>query len=217
MMERTRVLMYSEHTEFYYAWWILQNQYNSIICVTNYDEAENLLMTCTFHIIIIDYRRIDKIDKINEILIHRNLPTKVLVFRAPELPNNFGPYDVPVDAEKVTTTGPGNVTDSTDSFSEKEGVLTIGAWVIDTKMRRVTYNNTRVKLTRIQFDLLYCLASHKNTFLTYDQLIEYVWRGEPYENNVVKTHVSRLRKQLSEVTGRDNIINEKGYGYRFSK
>ena len=52
MMERTRVLMYSEHTEFYYAWWILQNQYNSIICVTNYDEAENLLMTCTFHIII---------------------------------------------------------------------------------------------------------------------------------------------------------------------
>lgn len=219
MMEKLRILMYSERmVEDNSINFILRNEYNDTFFVSNYETAETFLLNFVFHLIFIDYRDKDYYETFAEILFQRHVMSCIVIV-------NLQSEDPSKEMNKLSASSYPDTTlafNSTINFSgndwfEKDGVLTVGDWLMDTNLRQVTYNNQRIKLTLIQFNLLYCLARNKNKVITYDQIIDYVWRGEPNYNNAVKTHVSRLRKILSDVTGRDHIINEKGFGYRFSK
>lgn len=49
--------------------------------------------------------------------------------------------------------------------------------------------------------------------VTYEQLVDQVWSGQPTEHNTVRTHVSALRKQLLESTQLNLIKTLHGRGY----
>ena len=219
MLEKLRILMYSERmVEDDSINFILRNEYNDTYFASNYEIAETLLLNFTFHLIFIDYR--DKVyyEPFCEILCQRHVTSYIVIVGFPK--GGLSKETNKLSAPSYPDTRPAFnsiANPNSNDWFEKDGVLTVGDLVIDTNLRRVTYNNQRIKLTLIQFNLLYCLARNKNKVITYDQIIDYVWRGEPNYNNAVRTHVSRLRKILSDVTGRDHIINEKGFGYRFSK
>jgi DNA-binding response OmpR family regulator len=48
-------------------------------------------------------------------------------------------------------------------------------------------------------------------------IIEFVWGYDREYDNSLKTHISRLGKKLSAVTGGKHIINKRSVGYMFSK
>lgn len=90
MVERLRVLVYSERSDKNYTWLIYFDEYDDIICVNSYDDAEIMLTTFVFHFVFIDLRAFDKYNKIADILYQRNLPTKIRVFEAPRLNEGSG-------------------------------------------------------------------------------------------------------------------------------
>lgn len=92
-----------------------------------------------------------------------------------------------------------------------------GNLVIDPTSRQVLLNNEVLNLTRKEFDLLFCLASHAGQVLSREQLYQMVW-DENFAYNVdetVKAHIKTLRKKLTPA-GAEYIKNVWGIGYRFS-
>ena len=89
--------------------------------------------------------------------------------------------------------------------------------MIDPERRRVTLKGQELTLTRKEFDLLFCLASHAGQVLSREQLYNQVWNNEKSYNvdEAVKSHIKSLRKKLT-VSDIDYIKNVWGIGYRFS-
>lgn len=92
-----------------------------------------------------------------------------------------------------------------------------GNLVIDPIGRQVSLNGEELQLTRKEFDLLFCLASHAGQVLSREQLYQMVWDENSAYNvdETVKAHIKSLRKKLTP-EGAEYIKNVWGIGYRFS-
>jgi len=88
---------------------------------------------------------------------------------------------------------------------------------IDYDAREVQVNGEMVKLTPIEYDLLYYLTQNVGRVQTYESLLTKVW-GEQYkhEKNLLKLPIHNLRRKLGDNPSNPGIIvNERSIGYRF--
>lgn len=95
--------------------------------------------------------------------------------------------------------------------------LTFGTeLVIDPMYRQVIIDGELIKLTRTEFDLLYCLAKHPGQVWSRNQLYRYVWNDDldMGGDNTVRTHIGNLRKKLADA-GKNYVQNSRGIGYKF--
>jgi len=83
--------------------------------------------------------------------------------------------------------------------------------------RLVLVNDTEIDLSRIEFDLLYTLASNRGRVFTFEQLYIQVW-GNEFDKTVIKVIKSAVARLHSKLFGRDSdtriIENKWGVGYR---
>lgn len=88
--------------------------------------------------------------------------------------------------------------------------------LIDPERRIVMLDGQELNLTRKEFDLLFCLASHAGQVLSKEQLYSLVWNNEnAYDiDEAVKSQIKTLRKKLTSYN-REYIKNVWGIGYRF--
>ena len=88
--------------------------------------------------------------------------------------------------------------------------------IIDPSTRRVFLHGRELKMTRKEFDLLFCLASNPGKVFSREQLYEQIWNDQAVYNidDVVKHHIKTLRKKLT-ITNAEYIKNIWGIGYRF--
>lgn len=89
--------------------------------------------------------------------------------------------------------------------------------LIDPVGREVLLSGEIIPLTSLEFDILYCLASHPNRVWSRADLIHQVW-GYDYigDNRVVDVHVGQIRKKIeTDTTNPDFIQTVRGIGYKF--
>ena len=81
---------------------------------------------------------------------------------------------------------------------------------IDAIKREVHFKNENISLTKMEFDLLYLLASQKDQIFSREKLLDKVWGYENYPTTrTVDTHVLQLRQKLSQ----ELIKTIRGIGY----
>lgn len=87
--------------------------------------------------------------------------------------------------------------------------------VVDPLSRQALLNGKDLRLTRKEFDLLFCLASNPGQVFSREQLYNHVWDEHSAYNvdEVVKAQIKTLRQKLS-MTGNEYIKNVWGIGYR---
>ena len=68
-----------------------------------------------------------------------------------------------------------------------------------------------ISLSKLEFDLLYFLASHSGKVFNRSQLLDKVWNSTIVMERTVDVHIRKLRKQLGE----GYIDTIKGVGYKF--
>ena len=103
------------------------------------------------------------------------------------------------------------------SDGRREGVLRIGALVVDRGRRAARYGGRPLALTRLEFDLLATLAEHGGGCVTKADLLRRVWRyeGRAVRTRTVDSHASRVRRTLAaEGAPGGAIENVWGVGYR---
>ena len=90
---------------------------------------------------------------------------------------------------------------------------------IDTARHRVTRGGTEVKLTRREFELLKCLATHAGRVMTHRQLLTAVWGpAQAAETQYLRVYIGHLRQKLEENPDDPKVIlTELGIGYRLAE
>lgn len=94
--------------------------------------------------------------------------------------------------------------------------LKFGLLEIDHHSRAVIYNDTPVKITWSEFDLLWHLASNNDRVVLRNELFD-KFIGLEYDglDRKIDLRISRLRKKLHRTINRDLIKSVRNEGYRF--
>ena len=97
--------------------------------------------------------------------------------------------------------------------------ISIKGLTINKDNHKVTVYGEEIKLTPIEFDILYLLASNPGRVFSTDEIFEKVWNEKVYEaNNRVLVHIRRLRGKMKEDTRQNKIITTVwGVGYKIEK
>lgn len=104
-------------------------------------------------------------------------------------------------------------------MSKKIASIHLGALEIDICKRNVVVNNAEIRLTHIEFEILYLLASNPGRVFSKEQIYDIVWQ-EPYSGdyNIVMSHISHIREKIEDNPGKPFYIQTVwGIGYRFNK
>lgn len=104
-----------------------------------------------------------------------------------------------------------------DEKSEKE--IAVNHLVINKETHKVLAYGREVRLTPIEFQILYLLASNAGRVFSTDEIFERVWNEKMYEaNNTVMVHIRRLREKIEMNKGSTEVIKTVwGVGYKIEK
>ena len=106
-----------------------------------------------------------------------------------------------------------------NQVEKEENEISIHGLEINKENHRVVVYGEEIKLTPIEFDILYLLASNPGKVFSTDDIFEKVWNEKVYEaNNTVMVHIRRLRGKMKEDTRANKIITTVwGVGYKIEK
>lgn len=75
----------------------------------------------------------------------------------------------------------------------------------------------RVDLTSKEYKLLQVLMQHPGRVFTKDQLMDYLWEEDYYDDNVVAVYISRLREKIEDNPKSPKyILTIRGLGYKLN-
>lgn len=99
----------------------------------------------------------------------------------------------------------------------EEAVFRTGRIEIDFAARSVQAAGVRVKLTRIEYNILRLLARNAGKVVTQTQIMREIWPGTEAETNVLRVHIAYLRKKLEDrPESPELILTEPAVGYRLA-
>lgn len=95
-------------------------------------------------------------------------------------------------------------------------MIKISSLQVDKETHTATVDGRALKLTPIEFGILYLLASHPGRVFNSEEIFELIWKDKYFEsNNSVTVHISRLRDKLEkEMDGEKLIRTVWGVGYK---
>lgn len=96
------------------------------------------------------------------------------------------------------------------------GMVQLENLYIDKASHTVRAYEKDVKLTPLEFEILYLLASHPGEVFSTDEIFENVWKEKSYEmSNTVMVHIRRLREKIETDPRNSQIIKTVwGVGYK---
>ena len=105
------------------------------------------------------------------------------------------------------------------SEDQQKNEISVRGLVINRDNHRVLVDGEEIRLTPIEFDILFLLASNPGKVFSTDEIFEKVWNEKVYEaNNTVMVHIRRLRGKMKEDARTDKIITTVwGVGYKIEK
>ncbi|MFN3813448.1 MAG: response regulator transcription factor [Aquificaceae bacterium] len=89
-------------------------------------------------------------------------------------------------------------------------LVIIGNVKVDLEKEELTVSEKPVNLSRKEWLLFKYLVENKGRFVSSEELLNYVWGDEPVGDDVVRTHIRNLRKNLPD----GFIVSRKGRGYK---
>lgn len=103
---------------------------------------------------------------------------------------------------------------ATTTATQDEGLLFFRNITLNPKSREVSLDGQLLSLTKTEYQLLFCLMSHKNEALSREKIMDMVWGQQHYiDPNSVDVYVRYLRNKL-DVTGKESCITTlRGIGY----
>lgn len=100
-------------------------------------------------------------------------------------------------------------------FVQRDTKIRVGELVLDTAAREISAQGAVLALTPKEFAILEHLMLSRGGWLSQEALLERIWAADanPF-TNVIRMHISTLRKKLRETLGYDPIRTKVGQGYR---
>jgi len=202
---------------------------------SNAQEGLNILENQDIHLVLLDLMMpgMDGIEMCRKIRSTSNIPIIMLTAKGGDIDKILGlgtgaddyvtkPFNpleltarVKSQLRRYTQLNPNHQAD------DAAGEISIRGLVINRDNHKVTIDGQEIKLTPIEFDILYLLASNPGKVFSTDEIFSRVWNEKVYEaNNTVMVHIRRLRGKMMEDqrSEHDKIIATVwGVGYKIEK
>ena len=103
-------------------------------------------------------------------------------------------------------------------YIQRTPLVQAGGLTLDTRAREVSAQGQVVSLTPREFSILEYLMLHQGQWINQEELWEHIWEADadPF-SNVIRMHISSLRRKLRERLGHDPIETKIGRGYRLNE
>ncbi len=120
------------------------------------------------------------------------------------------PFDLEVAVAKVNA-----LLRRAYDFTGTQSVLEHRGAVLDIGQGSVTYEGTRLELTKNESRILQMLLENKGNTVSRDALMARLWDSDLFvDDNTLTVNVTRLRKKLEEIGLAGFIATQRGEGYR---
>ena len=102
------------------------------------------------------------------------------------------------------------------SYDETEAPVALGGLRLVPETNEVTWREEVVRLTRIEFRILYLLVANAAHVVSTGRLYTYVWGSAGADANALRTHISHIRRKLVRSgSALGEITSVPGVGYVF--
>lgn len=104
-----------------------------------------------------------------------------------------------------------------EANKEGEDIIDFGGLFLNRVSHECIYNEVRLTLTPIEFEILWFLCENRGKVISSQELFETVWQEKYYKssNNTVMVHIRHLREKMSGPTGKTEFIKTVwGVGYK---
>jgi two-component system, OmpR family, alkaline phosphatase synthesis response regulator PhoP len=93
-------------------------------------------------------------------------------------------------------------------------VMVVGNIGLDNKTKRLIINDSKIELTKKEFEILQLLAKNEGRIFSREEILSRIWADDVIvTDRTVDVNITRLRKKLGEYGS--YIRNKAGYGYYF--
>lgn len=93
-----------------------------------------------------------------------------------------------------------------------EEKLTFDNFILDLANYEFFYNNHKLEISNLDYELLKCFFENQNTLLTRQFLSESVWKDDTTSDKTINIALARLRNKFPKL--KDRIISVRGIGYK---
>ena len=119
------------------------------------------------------------------------------------------PFNIQILLAKIT----GLIKRNQNAWSHLERI-DCNEFVLNTAERVIEKEGKKLELTKNDYNILYFLCLHKNTIVSRDEIMDYLWESEEFiDDNTLNVNIKRLRTKLEELGLIDKIETRRGQGY----
>ena len=184
-------------------------------------EALKILENNTIDAIILDIMmpKMDGYTFFREMKNNYQIPTIVVSARSDEYDKLQG-FDLGIDDYLTKPFSPrelvARVKAITKRYNNEKDIYNYKTMKIDFKAHSFYINNTEIKLTLKEYDILKYFINNQSVAITREELLNKIWGYDFYgDDRTVDTHIKMLRSNLGEY--RDLIKTVRGVGYKYEE
>jgi DNA-binding response OmpR family regulator len=101
---------------------------------------------------------------------------------------------------------------------DKESVIKIGGIELNDESKEVLVDGEGVKVTPLEYKILYLLMSHPNRVFSIEEIYEKVWKEPAYNPDTVTVHIRRIREKIEINPKEPKYLKVVwGIGYKFEQ
>ena len=107
-----------------------------------------------------------------------------------------------------------------NNSNQKENVIDFRGILINKDTHEFYFNEKKVELTKIEFEILWLLCENRGKVIKTDELFSKVWGSKYFEkdNNTVMVHIRHLREKMNDIEKKPKYIKTVyGVGYKIEK
>ncbi len=119
------------------------------------------------------------------------------------------PFDLQVLTAKIQA-----MLRRTYNFGEAPRVLEHKGAALDTGSQTMSYNSTKIELTKNEYRILFTLMENIGSVVSREKLMKALWDTDDFvDENTLTVNINRLRKKLDQAGLNDFIATKFGVGY----
>ncbi|QZY54939.1 response regulator transcription factor [Crassaminicella profunda] len=101
---------------------------------------------------------------------------------------------------------------------DKENVIKIGGIELNDESKEVLVDGEGVKVTPLEYKILYLLMNHPNRVFSIEEIYEKVWKEPAYNPDTVTVHIRRIREKIEINPKEPKYLKVVwGIGYKFEQ
>jgi DNA-binding response OmpR family regulator len=103
-------------------------------------------------------------------------------------------------------------------MKENKNIIKIGGIELNDECKILSVDGENVKITPLEYKILYLLMCHPNRVFSIDEIYEKVWKEPAYNSDTVTVHIRRIREKIEINPKEPKYLKVVwGIGYKFQK